>query len=69
MKIDVCDVCLTKNKLTKTKIKGQTALHGTRLSLCRSLVCKSVWKKINNNKIAIVNLLNESEKNLEVLMK
>ncbi len=69
MKIDVCDVCLSRHKLTRTKIKGQTALHGTRLSLCRSVVCKSQWKKINNNKIALVNLLNESEKNLEVLLK
>ncbi len=69
MKIDVCDVCLTKNKLTKTKIKGQTAIHGSRLSLCRSKKCHSVWKKINSDQVAIRDLFLKGYENIEVLLK
>lgn len=69
MKIDVCDVCLTKNKLTKTKVKGQTCISGTRLSLCKSKSCESVWKKINSDQSAIRKLQLKGYEKIEVLLK
>ena len=69
MKIDICDVCLANNKLTKTKIKGQTCISGNRLGLCRSKKCHAVWKKINSDQAGIRKLQLKGYENIEVLLK
>jgi len=69
LKLDVCDVCLGNNKLTKTKAKGQTVIAGNRLSLCSSKKCSSVWKKINQDQKAIRQLQLKGYENVEVLLK
>ncbi len=68
MKVNLCEPCLAENKLKQATAKGQTAMSGFRLSVCRSPSCRKVWKKVNSNNSLLTELLDKAEKNLKVLL-
>jgi len=68
MKINLCEPCLAENKLKLATAKGQTAMSGFRLSVCRSPSCRVVWKKVNSSNTLLTELLDKAEKNLKVLL-
>ena len=69
VKLELCEVCLSLEEpvLSVASAKGQTVVKGSPIKFCKPH--QKVWKKVNGNKDSVDELISNSIKGANSLLK